>query len=155
MGRDRFSQRLEQSVTHLLHRAGQCATELFQAEVSLGDLTPRQYVLLLAVAQNEGMSQTQLVKMTGIDRSTMTEIVGRLLKKRLLQRHRMKSDVRVYEVKLTDEGFAVLRLAEPLTQQVDARILEALPGQQGKRFIQDLNTIVKSLVLRDSKVEPE
>ena len=80
MKRETFSLKLEQSPIHLLHRAGQCAGDVFQAEMSQGDLTPRQYAILLTVAQNEGLSQTHLVEKTGIDRSTLADIVRRLLK---------------------------------------------------------------------------
>ena len=145
MAREPFSLRLDNSPIHLLHRAGQCAGDVFQAEMSLGDLTPRQYAILLTVAQNEGLSQTHLVEKTGIDRSTLADIVRRLLKKGLLQRRRTKDDARAYAVKLTDEGLRVLKSAEPMARKVDDRILSALPGQQRERFVQDLNTIVRAL----------
>lgn len=145
MARDTFSLRLEQSPIHLLHRAGQCAGDVFQAEMSLGDLTPRQYAILLTVAQNEGLSQTHLVEKTGIDRSTLADIVRRLLKKGLLQRRRTKDDARAYAVKLTEEGSRILKSAEPMARKVDDRILAALPNQQRERFVQDLNTIVRAL----------
>jgi MarR family transcriptional regulator, temperature-dependent positive regulator of motility len=118
---------------------------VFQAEMGLGDLTPRQYAILLTVAQNEGLSQTHLVEKTGIDRSTLADIVRRLLKKGLLQRRRTKDDARAYAVKLTEEGNRVLKSVEPMARRVDDRILAALPGQQRDRFVQDLNTIVKAL----------
>lgn len=145
MARDTSTVRLEASPIHLLHRAGQCAGDVFQAEMLEGDLTPRQYAILVTVAQNEGLSQTQLVEKTGIDRSTLADIVRRLLKKGLLQRRRTKDDARAYSVKLTEEGFRVLKSAEPMARKVDDRILAALPGQQRERFVQDLNTIVKAL----------
>ncbi len=145
MARDTFLVRLENSPIHLLHRAGQCAGDVFQAEMVMGDLTPRQYAILLTVAQNEGLSQTHLVEKTGIDRSTLADIVRRLLKKGLLQRRRTKDDARAYAVKLTEEGTRILKSAEPMARKVDDRILAALPGQQRERFVQDLNTIVKAL----------
>src|SRR5262245_8283548 len=69
--------RLERSPIHLLHRAGQCASDIFQGEMATGDLTPRQYAVLVAVSQNEGLSQTHLVEKTGVDRSTLADIVRR------------------------------------------------------------------------------
>ena len=110
-----------------------------------GDLTPRQYAVLVAVSQNEGVSQTLLVEKTGVDRSTLADIVRRMLKKGLLQRRRTKEDARAYAVKLTEEGWRVLKAADPLARRVDERILSVLPGQQRERFIQDLNAIVKAL----------
>ncbi len=151
---ERIAGDLQRSPIHLLHRAGQCAADIFQAEMETGDLTPRQYAVLVAVAQHEGLSQTQLVERTGIDRSTLADIVRRMLKKGLLQRRRTKEDARAYTVKLTEEGWRVLRSTEPMARRVDERILEALPAQQRDRFLEDLNAIVEAIgTLQRAKLE--
>jgi MarR family transcriptional regulator, temperature-dependent positive regulator of motility len=141
----RTAGRLERSPIHLLHRAGQCAADIFQAEMETGELTPRQFAVLVTVAQHEGLSQTQLVERTGIDRSTLADIVRRMLKKSLLQRRRTKEDARAYAVKLTEEGWRVLRSTQPVARRVDERILEVLPAPQRERFLEDLSTIVQAL----------
>jgi DNA-binding MarR family transcriptional regulator len=145
MARDSTLSRLERSPIHLLHRAGQCAGDIFQSEMAGGELTPRQYAVLVTVSQNEGLSQTDLVEKTGIDRSTLADIVRRMLKKNLLQRRRTKEDARAYAVKLTEEGWRVLKSAEPMARRVDDKILSVLTNTQRERFISDLNTIVQSL----------
>jgi DNA-binding MarR family transcriptional regulator len=119
MKRDSQSDRLSRSPIHLLHRAGQCAGDVFHAEMKDGDLTPRQLAVLVTVAHNEGLSQTGLVDRTGIDRSTLADIVRRMQRKGLLQRRRTREDARAYAVKLTDEGRRLLRVAEPLGKRVD------------------------------------
>lgn len=116
-----------------------------------GDLTPRQYAVLVSVSQNEGLSQTHLVERTGIDRSTLADIVRRMLKKGLLQRRRTKEDARAYAVKLTEEGWRTLKAADPVARRVDDKLLSMLPAQQRDRFIQDLNTIVVSLSKMDTQ----
>ncbi len=136
---------LQGSALHLLHRAGQCAGDIFQSEMSAGGLTPRQYAVLVAVSQNEGLSQTNLVRQTGIDRSTLADIVRRMLRKGLLQRRRTKDDARAYAVKLTDDGWTALRTSEPAVTSVDEKVLAALPEDHRQRFLQDLATIVSSL----------
>ena len=135
---------LDRSPTHLLHRAGQGAENFFHAEMGDSELTPRQLAVLVAVAQDEGVSQTGLVEATGIDRSTMADLVRRLHNKGLLRRRRTKEDARAYAVKLTDEGRRVLRTAEPLAKRVDDRVLAALPVAQRDRFIGELLTIVEA-----------
>ena len=135
---------LQQSPTHLLHRAGQCADDIFQAEMKINGLTPRQLAVLMAVAENEGASQTGIVNRTGIDRSTMADIIRRLKRKGFLQRRRAPLDQRAYMVKLTDEGRRVLRIAEPLAK-IDDRVLGALPTKQREQFISALQTIVTIL----------
>ena len=139
------TERLEKSPIHLLHRAGQCAGDIFQNEMLDGGLTPRQYAVLYTVAHNEGLSQTNLVDRTGIDRSTLADIIRRMLKKGLLQRRRTKEDARAYAVKLTEEGSRLLKAAEPLARRVDDKILAVLTSQERDRFLQDLGKIVKTL----------
>jgi DNA-binding MarR family transcriptional regulator len=145
MAREITSNRLERSPLHLLHRAGQCAAEIFQIELGTDELTPRQYAVLVTVAQNEGLSQTQLVGLTGIDRSTLADVVRRMLKKGLLQRRRTRDDARAYAVKLTEDGNRILKTHDPMARRVDERILASLPAQQRDRFLQDLNAIVQML----------
>lgn len=145
MARDGAGNRLEKSPLHMLHRAGQGAAEAFQREIGSDELTPRQYAVLMTVSQNEGLSQTDLVERTGIDRSTLADVVRRMMKKGLLQRRRTREDARAYAVKLTEEGSRILRAADPMARRVDERILSNLPAQQRDRFLQDLNTIVQGL----------
>ena len=145
MARETAANRLERSPLHLLHRAGQCAAEVFQTELGSGDVTPRHFAVLVTVSQNEGLSQTHLVERTGIDRSTLADIVRRMLKKGLLQRRRTREDARAYAVKLTEEGWRVLKSVDPLARKVDERILASLPAGQRERLLQDLNAIVAAL----------
>jgi MarR family transcriptional regulator, temperature-dependent positive regulator of motility len=136
---------LTRSPIHLLHRASQVVEEIFTAEVEIDRLTPRQLAVLITVAQNEGLSQTGIVERTGVDRSTLADIVRRLQKRGLLQRRRTKRDARAYAVKLTDQGRQVLRSAEPLAKRVDQRILDALPTKRRDQFLGALASIVSTL----------
>lgn len=145
MTRESGTGRLDRSPIHLLHRAGQCAGDVFHGEIGDADLTPRQYAVLLTVSQNEGLSQTQLVERTGVDRSTLADIVRRMLKKGLLQRRRTKEDARAYAVRLTDEGWRVLNACEPLIKRIEQRILDALPEENRTQFLADLAVIIESL----------
>jgi hypothetical protein len=76
-----YSDQLQRSPVHLLHRAVQCAEDLFHGEMHRDNLTPRQVGVLIVVAEQEGLSQTGLVERTGIDRSTMADMVNRMQRK--------------------------------------------------------------------------
>jgi DNA-binding MarR family transcriptional regulator len=145
MPRESATGRLDRSALHLLHRAGQRAAEVFQGEIDEAELTPRQYAVLHTVSLNEGLSQTQLVEKTGIDRSTLADVVRRMLKKGLLQRRRTREDARAYAVKLTEDGMRALKSADPIAKRVDDRILGGLSSAQRERFLHDLNAIVVAL----------
>lgn len=135
---------IDASAIHLLHRAGQCAGDIFSSEVSTEGLTPRQFAVLVTVSQHEGLSQTDLVERTGIDRSTLADIIRRMLKKGLIARRRTREDARAYAVRLTDAGRSVLDAAEPAAITADERILAVLPLEKRDEFIECLNTIVSA-----------
>ena len=123
---------LDLSALHLLHRAGQCAEVLFASETGKTELTPRQYAILASVQHNPDISQTGLVEQTGVDRSTLADIVRRLVKKGLLQRKRTRRDARMYAVRLTPKGQAALSAIKPAASRVDQRLLSVLAtGQRG------------------------
>jgi len=136
---------LDRSPIHLLHRAGQCAGDIFQSKMGDNDLTPRQFAVLVTVASHEGLSQTNLVDKTGIDRSTLADIVRRMLKKGLLQRRRTREDARAYAVKLTDEGRRVMQSVAPVAAEVDSAVLSVLTDEDRQGFLDNLEKIVSAL----------
>lgn len=135
----------EDSALHLLHRAGQRADELFARQVGKSDLTPRQYAVLRAVARTEDLSQTALVDITGIDRSTLADIVRRLVSRGLLQRKRTRQDARMYAVRLTAAGRAAIASAEPAAAATEEALLSALSASQRADFLKALARIVEHL----------
>ena len=67
---------------HLLHRASQRVDELFHAATHELDITPRQFLVLANIEKRGGLSQTTLVERTGIDRSTMADVIRRVQRRR-------------------------------------------------------------------------
>jgi DNA-binding MarR family transcriptional regulator len=135
---------LARSPSHLLHRALQLALDVYAAETGPGAVTQRQYAVLAAVAAGEHPSQTDLVRMTGIDRSTLAELVSRMMAKGLLGRERSASDGRANLVRLTDEGRAALDAAEPKVKAADARILGFLGGGKRAAFVEALAKLARA-----------
>jgi DNA-binding MarR family transcriptional regulator len=132
---------LDGVVFHLLHRASQRADDLFANEVGDADLTSRQFAVLVAVASTEDPSQTDIVEITGIDRSTTAEMIRRLVKKGLLQRRRRREDARAYVVRLSDGGRAALKSAQSKAARADGVLLARLSGEQRKALVEALSTI--------------
>jgi MarR family transcriptional regulator, temperature-dependent positive regulator of motility len=133
---------LARSPIHLLHRADQCAPQLFYAEMKREDLTPRQLLILAAVAHQDGLTQIELARRTGVDRMTISDVLRRLEKKRLLQRRRSKKDTRAILPTITEAG---RRVAEPLAKLVDARVLKTLPAERRSYFLDGLQAIIAEL----------
>lgn len=122
---------LDASPSHLMHRVLQVALDVYAEEMGAGAPTQRQFAVLAAVADNEGLTQTDLVHATGIDRSTLADLVARMMGKDLLARERSATDGRANTVRLSAKGREALDAARPRVEAADKRILALLPG--GKR----------------------
>lgn len=136
---------MDRAVLHLLHRAGQCADELFARSADAMDVTPRQLVVLAAISRNPNCSQTDIVNVTGIDRSTIAEMIRRLADRKLINRQRSKQDSRAYVVNLTSSGNEILRKGTPLARRVDDRITSVLGPKRADQLLRSLSDIVEDL----------
>lgn len=135
---------LETSPGHLLRRANQFATDLYTNEQDAVALTQRQFAVLWAIDQREGASQTELVQATGIDRSTLADMIVRLQGKDLLARRRTDEDQRANSVRITPTGRRAMRAALPLVMRSETGILEALPQRMRAEFIKALTLIANA-----------
>jgi len=126
------------SPSHLLKRAAQYSNLIYMGEVGKSGLTHRQFTVLLAVDSNDGKSQTELVKLTGIDRSTLADLVARLLAQGYLQRKRTKDDGRTNSIRITTVGKKMLKMAQPGADEVDRNLMALIASSDRKAFIDNL-----------------
>ena len=134
---------LSHSPSHLLRRCVQYANDLFSQESGAGDLTKQQFTVLAAVEQNEGMSQTDLVAITGIDRSTLAEMIRRMIERGLLDRERTEADQRANAVRIAMAGRKALRSARAANERVERSLLSGLPASERSKFVRMLSTLVE------------
>jgi len=125
---------LEKSPSHLLHRALQRALDIYAEEFGEGGVTQRQFAVLAAADERSGATQADLVRITGIDRSTLADMARRMIGKNLLERERSNVDARANAVRLTEAGRAVLAEARPKMAAVDSRLLKLISGG-GRRVV--------------------
>jgi len=133
------------TVIHLIHRAEQCATVLLQSRMLEHGLTSTQIALLGALAMQAGLSQTQLCEATGIDRSTMGDVIKRLVKRGLVRRARTRRDARTNAIGLTSLGQQTITAVAPVAAMAGAELLSVIPERSRKRFIQNLLTVIEGL----------
>lgn len=129
---------------HLLHRAQQFAADRFSEATGGVEITQRQFAVLCAVHANEGLTQTQLVQATGIDRSTLAELVSRMASKGLLLREKAAGDARANAVRFTDDGRALYETVIAGAKAADEAILSALPKNKRASFAEALARIARA-----------
>jgi len=123
------------SPSHLMHRVLQLALDIYSEEAGADGLTQRQFAVLEAVSQKSGLTQTDLVRATGIDRSTLADLVSRMTTRGLLDREKSAIDARAKAVRLSATGQAALDAARPKVEAADKRILALLPKAKRDGFL--------------------
>ena len=131
-----------QSLLHLLHRAGQRADAVF-AQHAGSALTPRQYIVLQAIAAADGLSQTDIMAATGIDRSSIADLTKRLVASGWVRRRRTRKDARAYAVRLTSEGRRMLEVGTPAARTVEETLLGSLSKGQRQVLLSALAALVR------------
>ncbi len=135
---------LAESPSHLMHRVLQLALDIYAEEAGPDGLTQRQFAVLEAVSVRSGLTQTDLVKATGIDRSTLADLVARMTSKGLLERERSALDARAKAVRLSEAGQAALEAARPRVEAADKRILALLPKARREGFLDLLTSLTEA-----------
>lgn len=126
--------RLAGSASHLLHRAEQMAAERFTQLV--GDaITLRQFAVLSAIAEAKETNLTELVRATGIDRSTMAEMLKRMQERGWITRTASKDDGRVQSIHLAGTGSMILAGSMQHARAADAAVLDTLGKAKGRSFL--------------------
>lgn len=111
---------------HLIRRCQQRAVDLFVEEVGESGPNTRQFAVLINVFQNPGMSQTALVEASGIDRSTLTEVLKRMIDRGMISKARAQEDQRTNALFLTGAGVSVLKSTFEAAERAQLRILKPL-----------------------------
>src|SRR5580693_1079349 len=135
---------LSEAPSHLIRRCQQFYGDLYAREAGGKELTKQQFTLLCALEQNDGASQTALVEITGIDRSTLAEMVRRMLEKGLLSRERTEEDQRANAVAISPAGRKALRSARNASDRAEKALLEILPLPDRQKFIRSLAQIAEA-----------
>lgn len=136
---------LARSLGHLLHRAQQRADEVFAGLQGDDNATLRQFAVLAAVSEQAGLTQSDLVRITGIDRSTLTDMMERLERKGLIERKRTEKDKRAKAVRLTNKGRTRVAAAAPHALAADEALLGALPKNKRRAFLGTLEGLVAAI----------
>ena len=143
------------SPSHLMHRVLQLALDIYTEEAGPDGLTQRQFAVLEAVSQKSGLTQTDLVRSTGIDRSTLADLVARMTTKGLLDRVQSTIDARAKAVSLSAAGQAALDAARPRVEAADKRILALLPKAKRDGFLARLAELAGAADAAPDKAKAE
>lgn len=131
---------LEDQVGHLLRRAHQRASAIFQDHMAEG-LTPQQYAALIKVRDFGSVSQNRLGRAVAMDPATSQGVVQRLVAKQLIRREDDPKDRRRSMLSLTPQGEELAEKLVPLGQRITAETLEPLSKDEQTTFLKLLSKL--------------
>src|ERR1700748_471248 len=95
-------------------------------------LTAAQYTALSVLERHTDMSSAQLARSSFVTAQSMADMITALEDRKLIERHRDKTDRRRLVVALTDEGRALLDRCRDEVDSLEATMLAGVSGPQTK-----------------------
>lgn len=132
---------LAEHPAHLVRRVHQRATLCFQQVMAGEALSPTQFAALATILKVGEISQNHLGRLTAMDPSTISLVVRKLLKEKLVYRSSSDTDQRLTILRLTDEGvrYTIDRLRRSV--EVGERLLAPLNKAEQAMFLDLLGRI--------------
>ncbi|AZM56788.1 MarR family transcriptional regulator [Streptomyces sp. WAC 01529] len=118
---------------HLARRLQQAHYLLWTTMVSEETTSP-QFAVLNALVAEPGLDQRTVGERVGLDRSTVAEVISRLIRRELLDKVRDPQDGRRYLLRLTDEGRRAHRKLTVRTARMNQVFLAPLSTDEQALF---------------------
>jgi len=111
---------------------------------SFGLTHPQFMTLASLVAHRQSCAMRDLTEVTFQDPPTMTGIIDRLVKMRLVQRFRSETDRRVVLVQATEAGIDLVRQIKEEATEHDLKVYEALTDEELNQYEQLLRYLLRA-----------
>jgi DNA-binding MarR family transcriptional regulator len=144
--------RLDNQLCFPLYAAARAIMQAYQPLLAKLGLTYPQYLVMMVLWEQDGLSVKALGEKLYLDSGTLTPLLKRLEENGLLRRGRAEHDERVVELFLTLEGRRLKKRAETIPQEVICRI--GIPLEQVQRLREDVKVLFQHIKDANSKEEP-
>lgn len=104
-------------------------------------ITRREWRVIGALAQEEGLLSSQLAERTQLDRARTSRAITSLVGKKLVRRETGQADRRQARLALTPQGRALYQALFPLVRDINHRLLAAVSAQDVARLDASLDAL--------------
>jgi DNA-binding MarR family transcriptional regulator len=126
---------------HLARRLQQIAYQLWQVRVS-DEITPPQFTVLTCLAARSDVDQKTLGDLASLDRSTVADVVARLVQRGMIRRLRDPRDARRNLLRLSVRGARTREELDPRVREMNLALLAPLTAAEGGEFMRLLAKLV-------------
>jgi DNA-binding MarR family transcriptional regulator len=135
---------LESLPGFLLRCASNIADAAYYKHAGNAEITHRQFAVLLSLRNGGQMTQAALSAVTRMDRSTINEMVPRMLERNLISKSNSPHDKRAIHLSIAAHGLKTLKEVLPAVIRSQEMILGSLPKEYRRIFRHCLETIIEA-----------
>ncbi|MCX4025779.1 MarR family transcriptional regulator [Endozoicomonas sp. SM1973] len=134
--------KLNDQLCFALYAASNAVTRYYRPLLEPLGLTYPQFVVLMALWEDEGVSISQLATKTGLSKSTMTPLLKRLEQKSLIERQAEPGNDRQKCIVLTEAGRKLSMQGDDIAQKVFCAT--GLTEQQARQQIEFCQQLIET-----------
>jgi DNA-binding MarR family transcriptional regulator len=135
---------LETLTGFLLRCASNIADSAYYKQVGNAEVTPRQLAVLLSLRNSGQITQAKLSTLTKMDKSTINEMVPRMIERNMISRSDSPDDKRANHLSITSHGLKTLKAILPATVLSQEMILAPLPKEYRRIFKHCLEIMIEA-----------
>lgn len=135
----------ERSAGYLANQMARLFAQALREAIGPLGIEPGQFPTLLALWEEDGQTQKQLVERTDVEQATMANTLGRMERSGLIQRSRHPSDARAQIVHLTSKAAGLMDQATSGAMAVNERALASLSPSERKTFLDLMQRVIDTL----------
>lgn len=136
--------KLDNQICHRLYMASNGLTRTYRDSLADLNLTYPQYVVMMALWENDGISITALLEKTAIDGSAMTQILKKMDDKQLLSIVKDEQDKRKRVVKLSSNGQQLQSKAAKIPEHIRCHF-PSLNDTEANQLVHLIDKIIKDI----------
>jgi DNA-binding MarR family transcriptional regulator len=139
---------LDQQLCFALYSASRAVTRAYAPLLAPLGVTYPQYLVLLVLWERDGLPVHRLGERLALDSGTLTPLLKRLERQRLVERHRGPADERVVRIHLTAAGRALRSKARKVPIELACRAGYDLASERSVRELVRLRDELAALTRR-------
>jgi DNA-binding MarR family transcriptional regulator len=143
--------KLKNQICFPVYAASRLITREYQPYLEKLGITYPQYLVLMVLWENDGISINEISKKLILNTNTTTPLLKRMEKQGLLKRHRSESDERIVIVTLTPEGKRLREEAASIPEKLISELKEGpLKVEEFVELRERLHAIIEFLAEKKS-----
>ena len=133
-----------------LRRVNQALAREFGRATDDYGLREGEFTSLATIASNPGISQNEICRVTGIDKTAAVAVIDDLERRGWVTRARAADDRRRYVLHIAPAGRRALDDLVDRTREIEDRVLAALTDAERRRLFATLDKLVECVLANDS-----